>query len=432
MTLGLRAYRRLASGAGPLVNLLLRRHLVQGKEDPTRVREKQGVPSISRPGGSLIWLHGASVGEALSMLPLIETLSMQRPDLTFLVTTGTLTSAQLMAERLPQNALHQFAPLDHPAYWQRFYKYWYPDLGVIIESELWPNMIMSAREHHIPLTLINARLSEKSAKGWARVKSSIAYLLGSFQLVHAQDAQSAERLKTLGADNVSIPGNLKADAAPLIADAEDLEAISTQIGERPCWVAASTHEGEEALVGRVHADLKKRFPDLLTIVAPRHPVRGPSIATDLAAHGLQVAQRSADDAITATTDIYLADTLGEMGLVFSLSPIAFIGGSFVDVGGHNPLEAARLDTAILFGPHMYNFSEPAQDLMAEEAAHQVQSEGELSETLSLWLTRPAVPNQMAARGRQAAGVSAGIAERVARELLPLLPPRQAIVGSEDA
>jgi 3-deoxy-D-manno-octulosonic-acid transferase len=432
MTFGLHAYRRLASVAGPFVNLLLRRRLVQGKEDPNRVREKQGFPSKTRPDGPLIWLHGASVGEALSMLPLIDILSTLHPDLKFLVTTGTLTSAQLMAERLPQNALHQFVPLDHPAYWQRFYAHWRPDLCVIIESELWPNMIMSAREHRIPLALANARLSEKSANGWARVKSSIAHLLGHFQLVLAQDARSAERLKALGAETVSVPGNLKMDAAPLIADAEDLKAISAQIGARPCWVAASTHEGEETLVARVHTGLKKRFPDLLTILAPRHPVRGTSIATDLASHGLQVAQRSADDAITATTDIYLADTLGEMGLVFGLSPIAFIGGSFVEVGGHNPLEAARLDTAILFGPHMFNFADAAQELIGKEAAHQVMSEGEMLETLSLWLSTPAVTRQMAARGKDAVAVSTGVAERVAQELLPLLPPAHAKLGGQDA
>jgi len=429
MTFGLRAYRRLAAGAGPLVNLLLRRRLVQGKEDPARVREKQGFPSEPRPDGPMIWLHGASVGEALSMLPLISTLSLARPDLKFLVTTGTLTSAQLMAERLPPAARHQFAPLDHPAYWQRFYAHWRPDLGVIFESEIWPNMIMSARDHRIPLVLANARLSEKSAKGWTRVKNSIGHLLGRFCLVLAQDELSAARLRALGAEFVSVPGNLKMDAAPLVANAGDLEAISAQIGERPCWVAVSTHEGEEALVGRVHRELKKRFPDLLTIIAPRHPVRGASIARELAAQRINVAQRSARDAITATTDIYLADTLGEMGLVFGLAPIAFIGGSFVEVGGHNPLEAARLNTALLFGPHMFNFADAAQDLIDANAAHQVHLESELLETLSLWLSTPSMAMQAAAHGKETVAVSTGAAERVAQELLPLLPPAHTDVGA---
>ncbi len=431
-TFGLRAYRRLAAGAGPLVSLLLRRRLVQGKEDPARVREKQGFPSKPRPDAPLIWLHGASVGEALSMLPLINTLSTLRPDLTFLVTTGTLTSAQLMAERLPENALHQFAPLDHPTYCKRFYDYWHPDLGVIIESELWPNMIMGASDHRIPLVLANARLSERSAKGWARVRSSIAHLLGLFQLVLAQDVKSAERLTALGAKTVSVPGNLKMDAAPLLADPADLKAIGSQIGGRPCWVAASTHDGEEMLVGRVHVGLKKRFPDLLTILAPRHPARGPSIVADLSSQGIQIAQRSAGDAITATTDIYLADTLGEMGLIFGLSPIAFIGGSFVEIGGHNPLEAARLNCAILFGPHMFNFADAAQELTDAEGALQVASEGEMLETLSLWLTMPAVTKQMAVRGKETVAASTGVAERVTQELLPLLPHAHAIVGGQDA
>jgi 3-deoxy-D-manno-octulosonic-acid transferase len=431
-TFGLRTYRRLAACAHPLINVLLKRRIAQGKEDPARVSEKQGKPSALRPEGPLIWLHGASVGEALSMLPLIDTLSSARPELQFLVTTGTLTSAQLMAERLPVEARHQFSPLDHPAYWEHFYEYWHPDLGVIIESELWPNMIMSARDHDVPLVLANARLSEKSARGWARVKKSIAHLLGSFQLVLAQDSRSADRLQALGAKRVSVPGNLKMDAGPLVAAAGDLEALRTQVGRRPCWVAASTHEGEEALVARIHTSLKQNFPDLLTILAPRHPARGTSIAGELAAQGIDVAQRSRGDTISTGTDIYLADTLGEMGLIFSLAPIAFIGGSFVDVGGHNPLEAARLNSAILFGAHMYNFADATRELVDAEAARQVQSESELLDVLSHFLSTPALTTEMAVRGKEAVAVSTGVAERVAQEFLPLLHPDHSTVGDQDA
>jgi 3-deoxy-D-manno-octulosonic-acid transferase len=431
-TFGLRTYRRLAACTHPLINALLKRRIAQGKEDPARVSEKQGKPSALRPEGPLIWLHGASVGEALSMLPLIDTLSSVRPDLQFLVTTGTLTSAQLMAERLPATARHQFSPLDHPAYWERFYEHWHPDLGVIIESELWPNMIMCARDYDVPLVLANARLSEKSTRGWARVKKSIAHLLGNFQLVLAQDSGSAGRLKDLGVERVSVPGNLKMDAGPLVADASDFEALSTQIGGRPCWVAASTHDGEEALVARIHAALKHNFPDLLTILAPRHPARGASIADELATQEIDVAQRSTGDAISATTDIYLADTLGEMGLVFSLAPIAFVGGSFVNVGGHNPLEAARLNSAILFGAYMYNFTDAARELVDAEAARQVQSESELLDVLSHWLSTPAVTAEMAVRGKEAVAVSTGVAERVTQELLSLLPHDDPKVEGEDA
>jgi len=421
MTLGLRTYRRLAASAGPLFRLILKRRTLQGKEDPDRVTEKQGFASVTRPEGPLVWLHGASVGESLSMLPLIETLSEARPELRFLVTTGTLTSAELMDERLPASACHQFVPLDHPKYWDRFFAHWRPGLAVIIESELWPNMIMGCRTRDIPLVLANARLSEKSAKGWGRVGRSIEQLLSSFDLVLAQDERSAARLRALGADPVETPGNLKSDAPPLPADSADLQDLRTQIGDRPCWVAASTHEGEETLVGRVHLELQKQFPELLTILAPRHPARGAAVASEMVELGLTVAQRSTSDVIVQDTNVYLADTLGEMGLLFQLVPIAFIGGSFVDIGGHNPLEAARLDTAILFGPHMFNFEEAATLLLDAGAAVQVATEADLTERLTSWLSAPAEASLAATRGREVVSGSTHVAERITQKLLPLLP-----------
>ena len=421
MTLGLRAYRTLAASAGPLFRLILKRRTLQGKEDPDRVTEKQGFASAARPAAPLVWLHGASVGESLSMLPLIESLSEARPDLRFLVTTGTLTSAELMAERLPASACHQFVPLDHPTYWDRFFARWRPDLAVIIESELWPNMIMGSRTQNIPLVLANARLSEKSAKGWGRVGRSIELLLSSFDLVLAQDERSASRLRALGADPVETPGNLKFDAPPLQTDSAALEDLRAQIGDRPCWIAASTHAGEEILVGRIHLQLQERFPELLTILAPRHPARGAAVARDMTKMGLNIAQRSRKSAISQDTNIYLADTLGEMGLFFRLAPIAFIGGSFVNIGGHNPLEAARLDTAILFGAQMFNFEEAATPLLDAGAAFQVTSESDLADRLATWLASPAETSLAAARGKEVVSGSTHVAARITQKLLPFLP-----------
>ncbi|MCE8000456.1 MAG: 3-deoxy-D-manno-octulosonic acid transferase [Rhodobiaceae bacterium] len=411
----------LTSSTGPLFGFILKRRTLQGKEDPNRVTEKQGFASAARPDGPLVWLHGASVGESLSMLPLIESLSEIRPDIRFLVTTGTLTSAELMAERLPASAFHQFVPLDHPAYWDRFFDHWKPDLAVIIESELWPNMIVGSCAHGVPLVLANARLSQQSAKGWGRVGRSIKALLSAFDLVLAQDEQSASRLRALGAHRVETPGNLKFDAPPLQADSGALENLQTQIRERPCWVAASTHEGEETLIGRVHLELRKKFPGLLTIIAPRHPTRGAAVADDLRELDLTVARRTQDHAVTDDTDIYLADTLGELGLLFQLAPIAFIGGSFVDVGGHNPLEAARLGTGVLFGPQMFNFEEAAKLLLDADAAKQVMSETDLVNSLSIWLSTPSETQALAARGEEAISQSTHVASRITQKLLPLLP-----------
>lgn len=422
-TLGLFLYRRLTGVGGPFADFLLRRRLIQGKEDPDRIGERRGIASLPRPVGPLIWLHCASVGESLSVLPLINQLSVARSDLRFLVTTGTLTSAQLMADRLPSHAIHQFIPLDHPAYCARFFAHWQPDLAVIIESELWPNLILGANERDIPLVLANARFSEGSFNGWRRAPKSIARLLGAFEMVLAQEEQTAKRLRLLGAPHVSVPGNLKDDAQPLPFNEDDLGTLQQQRGTRPCWLAASTHDGEEALVARVHKQLVRDIPDLLTLIAPRHPARGTTIASELRGQGLTVAQRSKGELLTSDTNIYLADTLGEMGLFFRLAPLAFLGGSFVDVGGHNPMEAARLDSAILFGPSMYNFDASVEALTEAGAARQTMTEDELTTAVQHLLTDQAAAMEQAKKGMEVAAKSSGTAARMSVLLTPLLPPK---------
>lgn len=419
--LGLRAYRRLMGVSGPLADMLLKRRAEQGKEDPRRLAERHGVSTLPRPDGVLVWFHCASVGESLSVLPLLKQLNDARDDLHFLVTTGTLTSAQLMAERLPPNAVHQFLPFDHPAYCARFFEHWRPDLGVIVESELWPNLLMSAQSQAVPLVLVNARLSVGSFKGWRRARSTIRHLLDCFELVIAQDEGSADRLRLLGASETLMLGNLKYDGIPLPVDETALEDLKAMIGERPSWIAASTHEGEEAIAARAHETLKSSVPGLLTIIVPRHPMRGDALATLLREDGLVVAQRSKNEPITAHTDIYLGDTLGEMGLFYSQSQIAFVGGSLVPVGGHNPLEPARLNNAVLFGPHMHNFEAPAAALMAAGAAYQVDGRDTLVAALQDWLSAPQAAQKAARHGRDVTKQSVGVAARVAADLLPLIP-----------
>jgi len=410
--------------AGPLAEHLLRRRLAHGKEDPKRISERRGEPSAARPEGPLLWFHCASVGESLSVLPLIDHLSIARRDLHFLVTSGTLTSAQLMAERLPARVIHQFVPLDHPTYCRRFLAHWHPELGIIIESELWPNLILTAQEYGVRLVLANARLSASSFKGWRKARKSIGRLLSAFDLVLAQEEKSAERFRLLGAANLSVPGNLKDDALPLPFDQETLNTLSKQLENRPRWVAASTHETEEDLVADTHARLKQDVPDLLTIIVPRHPGRGDSIARDLIAKGLHVAQRSRGGVPQATTDIYLADTLGEMGLFYRLSPIALLGGSFVDVGGHNPLEAARLDCAILLGPNMFNFDVSATNLLEVGAAVSATSSDDLATAVLDLLTNKTECNARAEKAKKVAEQATGVAARISEMLVPLLPPAQ--------
>lgn len=433
--LALRLYRRITMLSGPLTDILLRRRLLQGKEDIDRITERRGHASQARPDGVLMWIHGASVGESLSVLPLIEHMIAARPDLRFLVTTGTLTSAQLMAQRLPAQAVHQFVPLDNPVYWARFFDHWRPDLAVVVESEFWPNLILNAKKRGVPLFLANARLSESSFKGWRRAQKSISHLLAAFTQVFAQDERSAERLRLLGAANVSIPGNLKDDAAALPFDDVHFNNLKNQFQNRPRWLAASTHETEEAMAGRVHLALRKTMPDVLTLIAPRHPARGDALAKELRTAGLTVAQRSQNEDVQAGTDIYLVDTLGEMGLMYRLAPIVFVGGSFVDVGGHNPLEPARLNCALLFGPHMYNFDGSSASLLDGDGAIQVTLESDLIAQLARLLGDPSDCQALADRANEVASRSSGVAARIGDLLLAALPPAKAanstIQGAEN-
>lgn len=421
-------YQQLTKLAGPLAAYLLRRRLAQGKEDPKRVPERRGEASVARPEGPLVWFHCASVGESLSVLPLIEQLSMARGDLHFLVTSGTLTSAQLMAERLPENAIHQYVPLDHPLYCRRFFEHWHPEMGVIIESELWPNLILTAQRYGVQLVLANARLSASSFKGWRKARKSIGRLLNAFDIVLAQEEKSAERFRLLGAANLSVPGNLKDDALPLPYDKTTLHTLGKQLENRPLWVAASTHETEESLVADTHVRLKKEVPDLLTVIVPRHPVRGDSIAEELTAKGMHVAQRSKDELPQSGTDIYLADTLGEIGMFYRLSPIAFLGGSFVDVGGHNPLEAARLDCAIVLGPKMFNFEVSTTNLLEAGAAVSTTSSDEFAAAVLNLLKNKTDCEARATKAKKVADDATGVAVRISAMLLPLLPPSPAPTG----
>ncbi|MBO6783190.1 MAG: 3-deoxy-D-manno-octulosonic acid transferase, partial [Alphaproteobacteria bacterium] len=333
-------YRAVTTAGLPLIELLIQQRTMRGKEEPTRVDERRGIPSIERPRGPLVWIHAASIGEAQSVLSLIERILRTSPDLNVLMTTGTVTSAKLMEERLPRRAIHQYVPIDRPRWVGRFLDYWRPGAGLWVESELWPNLVLESRKRGIPLALVNARMSERSRQGWGRAPRLAHTLLSSFDTILAQDEDIAERLRALGAGHVSVTGNLKLAAAPLPATAAELTELQDAIGDRPVWLAASTHRTEEDAVGSVHAGLADRLPGLLTIIAPRHPQRGEEVEQALERAGLRVARRSKLEAIAPDTDIYLADATGLMGQLYRVSPLAFVGGSLIPHGGQNMLEAA--------------------------------------------------------------------------------------------
>ena len=420
-------YRLIVRMLDPLLLWHLRRRLAGGKEDRLRFGERLGAPGRDRPTGPLVWVHGASVGEMVSVLPLIERLLRQNSGLRVMVTSGTVTSARIMVDRLPDHAFHQYVPIDRVVSVARFLDHWRPDLALWVESELWPNLIHGAQARGLPMAMINARMSETSYRRWRRLPFLIKPLLQAFQFCIAQSAPDAGRLATLGAHNVTFHGNLKTAALPLPVDPRDLHILKTAMARRPCWLAASTHPGEEAMAGAVHQQLRQRFSNLVTILVPRHAERGAAIAGELSAQGLVVARRSLDQVIAADTDIYLGDSMGEMGLYYRLAPIVFIGGSLVGHGGQNPLEAARLDSTLLFGPHMFNFTEQVAALTATGGAHQVADSGALAHQIALLLDdgvetqRRAAAAAAAANAALTAGGGQDVVSAILKQLAPLLP-----------
>jgi 3-deoxy-D-manno-octulosonic-acid transferase len=415
-------YRGATGLIGPLVPLMLARRRTLGKEDPARLAERMGTPSRPRPAGRLVWAHAASNGESMSLLPLLDRLLDRDPGLSVLVTTGTLTSARLLADRLPPRAFHQFVPVDRPRYVKRFLDHWRPDLAVWVESELWPNLVLQTAALGRPMLLLNARMSARSLARWQRWPGLIRPVLEAFDLVLAQDPNQAGRLAELGARSADCIGNLKFSGAPLPVREADLAALQSVLGDRPTWLAASTHEGEEAVAAEAHIRLRDAGrADLVTIIVPRHPTRAAGVVQALRDRGLTVAQRSLGQLPVAGTDIFLADTIGELGLFYRLAPIVFVGGSITPKGGHNPLEPAILDSAILHGPDMANCAGVAADLDAAGAAVTVTDGASLAEAIALWLDEPDRRATAAARAAAVAARQAGVLDAVMTRITPFLP-----------
>ena len=413
-------YRWLTAAAAPLVTLYLKTRCRHGKEDPERLGERFGIASAPRPPGPLAWVHAASVGEANSVMALIERTLAERPGIEFLITTGTVAAARLLEGSLPQRARHQFVPVDLPRAVERFLDHWHPDLAIWVESELWPNLILATHRRGTPMLLANARLSARSFAHWHALPGLVRPVLRVFALALAQDEVQAERFRRLGADPVASVGDLKAAAAPLAHNPAALEALRQEIGARPVWLAASTHPGEEEIAAAAHVRISADHPGLLTLIAPRHPVRGPAIADMLRARGLRTARRGAGEAVCADTNVYLADTLGELGLFFRLAGIAFIGGSLAKKGGHNPFEAARLDCAILHGPDMSNCAAMAGALDAAGAALTVGDAESLADAVARLLEDPAERTRRAAAAGRTAALSSGALDAVLDRFQPWL------------
>jgi 3-deoxy-D-manno-octulosonic-acid transferase len=418
LPLTLRVYRLLSTVAAPLMGVLLSHRVSRGKEDPARLAERRGESRVPRPAGPLVWLHGASVGELASIVPLVEGIAAK--GFKVLVTSGTLTSARLAEQRLPAGVIHQFVPLDAPRFVARFLNHWKPDLALFTEADLWPNMILMSAERHIPLILINGRLSERSFNRWQLAPATIAAMLRRFDLCLAQSAAYAARFRDLGAPRIATTGNLKLDVPEPPAEAESLQALKLAIGDRPIIAAASTHAGEETVLVEAHRRLRNTFPRLLTIIAPRHPERGRGIVEIANVGGLTAALRSDGRLPAPRDDIYVVDTMGELGIVYRIAPIVFVGGSLASHGGQNPVEPVKLGAAILHGPHVWNFAEIYEALDAAHGAERVTDVGKLTVRVGAWLTDAAARKSVVGAAQQTVTALGGALERTLAAIDPYL------------
>ncbi len=414
----LRGYRGLTTVARPVAMTILRRRAARGKEITARLPERLGEATVARPAGALLWFHAASVGETNAILPVIHRVQSQYPQANILLTTVTVTASQIAKARLPVGAIHQFLPLDNLVFVRRFLDHWKPDLGVFTESEIWPNLIVEAANRAVPLILVNARMSQKSAKRWKMLSSLSKPVFSRFDLALAQDARIAKRLKQLGVRRAEVTGNIKYDAPPPPVDLAAHDHFRAQIAGRPVFLAASTHPGEDEVIIGAHALLKVAMPNLLTVIAPRHPLRGDSIASLLAATGLSFARRSHGKMVQPDTDVYLADTIGEMGLLYASAPVSFIGGSLVPQGGQNPIEAIKLGSGIVNGPHTYNFAETYDALQKHGGSRLVSNAEDLAAILRNLFENT---GETQAMKRQASIAIAGLSGALEKTLTALQP-----------
>lgn len=389
-TLLLRVYRLATALIVPFAFRSVSRKLRDHGVVAQRIHERLGNASLPRPlstTGPLIWFHAASVGESLSVLTLITRMGERLPEAEFLITSGTATSADLIARRMPPRTRHQFAPLDATGPVGRFLAHWRPAAGIFVESELWPLMLMDSHAAGARLALLNARLSEKSVRGWQKWPRTARHVLDQFDLMLTQNRKTADDLLAMGADpaRVEVGSNLKSTSAPLPVDETVLTGMRTDLGDRPVWIASSTHPGEEAVVLAAHRILLDRFPDLCLLLIPRHPLRGDEVAALIAEAAMTQARRSSDKTLTPDTQVYLADTLGETGTWYALAPIVFLGGSLKPIGGHNPFEPAQAGAAVITGPHVTNFAETYAPLIASGGAIEATDAGQLAGAVALWL-----------------------------------------------
>ncbi len=418
--LALGLYRLLAPLIAPFALARARKRMVAEGIPAGRSVERKGIATQPRPSGQLVWFHAASIGESLSILPLIETL---KDDSGLLVTSGTATSAKLLEKRLPPGAIHQFVPHDTPAAARRFLTHWRPQVAVFVESEIWPNLIEAASRQGTPLLLINARMSDRTLDRWAKMPQSARAVFSRFLRIVTQDQRTLEGLRPFAQNpdkSLTHGGNMKAAAAPLPVEEARLAEWKSRLGRRKVWVASSTHEGEDGPVLDAHADVRKTHPDALMILVPRHPHRGYQIAEEAHTRGIETARLAGEESVTEETEVLVADSLGDLGLWYRLSPIVFLAGSFGSAGGHNPWEPIALGAVLLHGPHVKNAQNDYRDLKAAGAATEVRDAHDLGRTVTELLSNPADQARRQTAARAAMTGADDLVDRIANDIRDLL------------
>ena len=416
----LSAYRLAGAAVYPLVGGYVGWRANQGKEERGRRRERYGVASCARPAGPLVWVHAASVGETIAVIPLIE--RILGFGINIVLTTGTVTSARVADERLGERIIHQYVPLDLKPAVSRFLDHWEPDLAIIAESEIWPMTILELGARRVPQVLVNGRLSDRSFASWKKRAFIAEALFENLAHVVAQSEVDGERFLALGARPVTVSGNLKVDTDPPPVDETALSSLTHQIGSRQTWAAVSTHDGEESVAAEVHQMLRPRHKGLLTIIVPRHPDRADALAAEFAADGLKVARRSLGEPIQQDVDILLGDTIGEMGLYLRLTEIAFVGRSLTSEGGQNPLEPAMLDTAVLAGRNVQNFRDTYQRLIEGGGAKLVRDRDMLAGAVNFLLKNEQAREEMIAAGAATVDDMRGALAATLKALEPFIHP----------
>ncbi|HET6390510.1 glycosyltransferase N-terminal domain-containing protein [Hyphomicrobium sp.] len=421
----LKAYRAGTAALRPAVPLLLNMRGQQGKEDASRRGERLGFAGQPRPEGQVVWIHAASVGETNAILPLIDSLLAANPHIHILLTTGTKTSAEIASRRLPPRALHQYVPLDVPHYVSRFLDHWKPSISIFTESDIWPNLVLATAERGIPLVLVNARMSPRSISRWRKYAAVGRPLFSRFAAVLSQNQQITRAMKRLGAPNVITAGNLKIDSPPPPVNAEAVTALRNAVGQRPLFLAASTHPGEDTMIAAAHSLMRRDIEGLLTIIVPRHPERGGGLAASLGGLGLRTQLRSRSSTPESDTEIYVADTIGELGTFYSLAPVSLVGGSLVERGGQNPIEAVRLGSCVLTGPFTHNFRDAYAALFREGGAAVVRSSDDIARQVSLLLADQAAAQRMREGADAALQSMSGALAKTLGAIQPLLEKQRA-------